>query len=125
MLCLYLDSFLKFSERQITEKKIVSIKNKDEFKEAIRNYLELTNYFWFIFNEPHYYYKWKYVSKLIGKKPVDGIKKINISKLKADEIEYYKNPIDALKDLSVSRSNKLIGKYESPIEKDLSGIGSR
>ena len=43
ILCLYLNSFLKFSERQITEKKIVSIKNEDEFKDAIRNYSDSWN----------------------------------------------------------------------------------
>ena len=125
IMCLYLNSFLKVSKRQIAEKKIISIKHKSEFEKAISDFLELTDYFWFIYNEPHYYYKWKYGIKLIGKKSVDEINKIKISELKANEIEYYKNPVVTLKDLSISLDNKIIGKYESPIEKELLNLEVR
>lgn len=118
IMCLFLNSFLKFSERQIIEKKIISIRHKSDFEKSINDFLDLTSYFWFIYNEPHYYYKYKFVIKLLGKRPPDEIKKINISNLKASDIEYYKNPINILEDLSISWRNKVIGECKSPIEKE-------
>nr|MBI4156302.1 hypothetical protein [Candidatus Woesearchaeota archaeon] len=118
-MCLYLNSFLKFARRQIFESKITSIKDEKDFINSVKAYLENTNYFWFIYNEPHYYYKWKYASKLLGKQDIEEIKKLKISDMTASEIEYYKNPIKTLKNLSTSWNNEIIGKYESPIEAEL------
>jgi len=54
----------------------------------------------------------------LGKRGVEEIKKLDVSGMKASEIEYYKNPLEILKDLSKSRNNTIIGKYESPIVKE-------
>ena len=115
-MCLYLNSFLKFANRQVSESKITSINDEKDFINSVKDYLETTDYFWFIYNEPHYHYKWKYVLKLIGKRDIEEIKKLKISDLTASEIEYYKNPVETLKDLSISWSNQVIGKYKSQIE---------
>lgn len=115
LMCLYINSFLRFASRQVSESKIASIKDEKDFINSVRDYLENTSYFWFIYNEPHYYYKWRYVSKLLGKIDIEEIKKLKISEMTASEIEYYKNPVETLKDLSISWSNRVIGKYKSPI----------
>jgi hypothetical protein len=118
IMCMYLNSFIKFTDRQLSEGKIKSLKNKSNLLKSVNEFDTNTDYFWFIFNEPHYYYKWKFMIKKIGKENEDVIKKISINDLKASEIEYYKNPVETLKDLSTSWENKLIGKYDSPIEKE-------
>lgn len=112
IMCLYLNSFLKFVDRQISEGKIASIKDKDTFVDSIEQYSKNTSYFWFIYNEPDYYYRQKYASKLItrknsedekkgieDKKGMEELKK-RISEMTASEIEYYKNPLETLEELS-------------------------
>ena len=104
-----------FFERQIEEGKINEITNKEEIKEIISNFENNTNYFWFIFNEPHYLYKWQWALKLISRESVDYVKKIVIGNLTADDIEYYKDPIDAMKMIKTSSYNAIIGKCISPL----------
>ena len=115
ILILFLKSLLTFFERQIEEGKINEITNKEEIKEIISNFENNTNYFWFIFNEPHYLYKWQWALKLISRESVDYVKKIVIGNLTADDIEYYKDPIDAMKMIKTSSYNAIIGKCISPL----------
>lgn len=114
ILCLYLNSFLKFSERQIKEGKIVKVKLKEDFAKAISEFQNYSNYFWFIYNEPATYYKMEHAIGLLSK----GLPKRDIDSISQSDIEYPKNPLETLKKMAVSWHNQILGNYKSPFEEE-------
>ena len=117
---LFLQSFLLFLDRQVKEDKVKGLKNKSEILEKIKIFDDKTDYFWFIFNRPHFFYKYNYCinrmwrGSIIKKK----IKHIQPDKLPDPLIPYYSNPLTILKEASYDKENVICGKFYSPIERE-------
>ena len=58
----------------------------------------------------------------LNKQNIEELKKLDINSLTAEDIEYYKNPLEILRELSTSWNNKIIGEYESPIAEELANV---
>ncbi|MEK6823983.1 MAG: DUF5677 domain-containing protein [Nanoarchaeota archaeon] len=114
VLCLYLKAFLKFAERQIKEGKIIKVKFREDFDKAIIEFQDCSAYFWFINNEPARYYKLEHAISLLNK----GSQKIEVDTISSSEIEYPKNPLNALKRMASSWHNQILGHYKSPFEEE-------
>ena len=114
ILCLYINSFLKFSERQIKEGKILKINFKEDFALAVKDFKNCSDYFWFIYNEPARYYKMEHAITLMSR----GVKEVKIDSIMSSEIEYPKNPLETLKKMAISGHNPILGHYKSPFEEN-------
>lgn len=115
-----LTCFLEFLKRQQKEGKISKpdkIKLK-EVVEAINNFENTTNYFWFIYNKPSKFYKYDYAINKIWRKHMiqKNIKKVSLSQIKDSDVPYYNNPLESLKKMCQGWTNVSLGHYVPEIE---------
>lgn len=117
---LFIQSALLFLDRQIAESKINGIKNREEILEKIGIFDAKTDYFWFIFNKPHFFYKYNYCVNRMWRGSImkKQIKHIQPDKLPDSLIPYYSNPLTILKEASYDKSNTLCGNFVSPIKRE-------
>jgi len=117
---MFLSSFLIFLKRQEKEKKI---SKPDEIKlkrvnDKIANFDNISNYFWFIYNQPSKFYKYDYaINKMWRKISIQkNIKKTSLSEIKNSDVPYYNNPLKSLKKLCQGWRNTFLGEYKPEIK---------
>ncbi len=117
---MFLEAFLVFLDRQIKEKKLMGINNRKEIELAISTFNQNSEYFWFIFNKPHFFYKYNYCINRMWRGTVvkREIKYIDPNKLPNHLIPYYSDPLGILEKASGSFTNAICGQYISPIKKE-------